>query len=514
MRSGLPVPFLLTAAVLVSGAVLWIPHVQSWGGSPFSRPDADIVFPYQALLLGDGQAQGDTAHHGYFYFLLLSWWYRLAYAFGAISIFRLSELIFVPDVVAAFADLVVAGRLLSIVLGITLALLFLIVAWRITHDRLVTLVVSLMFALGEGLAFHTIVLRTELPALILLVAAFAALLVAARANAGTARLWLFSAGLFASLSYNTKVQVLFSLLALPILAIAFGQPANSARNTESAQSTAARVALVILFVCATPGWLAVFSRIGVMGPLSFVYVPAIVAYCLACIAVYGRYFGVPTRERYAAVLWIYCGFGIGLSLLFLHPHRAVFTIDANPLEHMSIFLLQADIKTPDPNRLGSAAPAIVTAVLGHLWNGWFGGGPLESPYRLSFWLAAGLIAVLIALRQWGSALQCALLTGFASLLNGVNGLRYGAAITGYSIFVDPWIFLAIGLAAAAVRRHSPRRDVHIAVTAVLLVAAILISERNLASGSRNWVQPAANICVQADGYFKPDIAKAFRPLCK
>lgn len=506
--------FLASVAVVVSAAALSIPHMQSWGGPPFSRPDADIVFAYQALLLGDGRAQGNTAHHGYVYFLLLSWWYRLAYAFGAVSIFRLSDLIFVPDVIAVFAELVVVGRMFSILLTIAFAVVFVTVAWRITQDRLVTLVLGFVFALGEGLAFQSIVLRTELLALILLLAAFAALLMAARANADAARFWLFSAGLFASLSYNTKVQMFFSLLALPILAIAFGQPRDSARNSELAPSRSTRVVLAILLVCATPGWLAVSSRIGAMGPLSLFYVPAIIAYCVACIAIYGRCFRIPTRDRYGAVFWIYCGFGIGLSLLFLHPHRGIFTIDANPLEHMSLFLLQSDIKTPDPNRLGSAAPAIVTAVLGHLWSGWFGGGALESPYRLFFWLAGGLTVVLVVLRQWRSALQATLLMGLATLLNGVNSLRYGAAITVYSIFVDPWILLAIGVAAAAVRKQSPRRDLYIAITAVLLVAAILVTQRNIESGSRNWVQPAANICVQANGYFQPGIAEAFRPLCR
>lgn len=505
---------LATLAVVVSAAVLWIPHLQSWGGAPFSRPDADIVFAYQALLLGGGAVQGDTAHHGYVYFLFLSWWYRLAYAFGALPAFRISDLSGVPDVIATFAQLVVVGRVFSVVLGIAFAVVFAFVLWRITRDRLVTLVVGIVFALGEGLAFQTIVLRTELVAMFLLVLAFAALLMAVSANASRAQVWLFLAGLFASLSYNSKVQVLFPLLALPILVSAFGESRNALAEGKSAPATSIRVALMILFLCATPGWIALVRKIGVLGSLSFVYVPAIIGYCLACIALYGRCFGIARRQQYAAVLSIYCGFGVGLALLFLHRHPALFAIDANPIEHMSGFLLQTDISASEPGRLGSAVPAIVTAVLRRIWVDWFGGGALQSPYRLSFWLSAGLTAALVALRLWKSALQVALLIALASFLNGVNSVRYGQAVTSYSIFVDPWIFLAIGVATAAVRSASPRRDVQIAITAFFVLTGVVIAHRNIEAGRRDWAQPAANICVQADGYLARDIAEAFRPLCR
>lgn len=513
MRSG-PASFLAALTVVVSAAALLVPSLQSWGGAPFLRPDADIVFAYQALLLGDGRAQGDTAHHGYIYFLFLSWWYRLAHAFGALAAFRLSDLGAGPDVVSAFADLVVVGRMFSLLLGIAFAVVFALVLWRVTRDRFVTLAVGVVFALGEGLASQTILLRTELLAAFLLATAFAALLMAARANGDAVPWWLFLAGLSASLSYNSKIQVFFSLLALPVLAIAFGEPRDPPRAAGSAPRSSTRVAWVIFLLFATPGWLAVFSRVGAMGSLSLAYVPAVVAYCVACIAIYGRAFGVPVRERYVAVLWIYGGFGIGLSLLFLHRHPAIFVIDANPLEHMSRFLLHAEIKTPAPDRLGSAVPAVVGAVLGRIGAEWFGGGPLGAPYRLPFWLSAALTAALAGLRLWRPALRATLLIGLASFLVGVNGVRYGAATPAYSIFVDPWILLAIAVAAAALRKEILRRHVRAAVTAVFLLAAVAISQRNVAAGARDSAQPAANICAQADGYLAPDIATAFRPLCR
>lgn len=514
MKSRLTASFLASVAAVVSVAVLAVPYLQSWGGSPFSRPDADLIFAYQALLLGDGRAQGDTSHHGFVYFLLLSWWYRLAGGLGAVSIHRLSDLAVASDVVSAFADLVVAGRMLSIVLGIAFAVVFVLILWRITRDRLVTLVIGLVFALGEGLAFQTIVLRTELIAVFLSLAAFAALLMAVQANARSAGWWLLLAGLFASLSYNSKVQILFSLLALPLLAIAFGQPRHPQDRSESTPDMRTRLAWTILFVAATPGWLAVLSKIGAMGSLSLAYVPALIAYGVACVAIYGRYFGISTREQYAAAFRIYCGFGVGLSLVFLHRHPEIFVIDANPLEHMSRFLLQGDIKTPEPARLGSAVPAVMAAVLARTWAEWSGAGLLESPHRLFLWLSAALTAVLAALRLWRPALQATLLIALASFLGGVNGVRYGAATAVYSIFVDPWILLALGVAAAAVREACPRRDLRMAISGVFLVAALVVSQRNIAVGARSWTQPAANICVQADGYFAPDIAKAFRPLCR
>ena len=52
-------------ALAVAALVLVVPFIQAFGGDPFSRPDSDMDFSIQALMLSDGGVQRDIAHHGY-----------------------------------------------------------------------------------------------------------------------------------------------------------------------------------------------------------------------------------------------------------------------------------------------------------------------------------------------------------------------------------------------------------------------------------------------------------------
>ncbi|MBR1190576.1 hypothetical protein JQ558_17120 [Bradyrhizobium sp. AUGA SZCCT0160] len=499
----------------VTIATLVVPYYQRWGGAPFSHPDADIVFSYQALLLADGLPQGDTAHHGYIYYSLLSVVYRLAYLVNAVPIYSLSALRTSPDQLAAFADLVNVGRLLSLVTGLAFSTAFFLTVWRVTHDWFAALLVGLMFAFGQGLSAQTTLLRTELLATFFLWLTFVALHLAGRSSGWNTHLLLGLAGLLASLSYNTKVHAIFTLFAIPALAVVFGRSYLTGVGVAREWSTAKLYRLqAALLVLVAPAWIAFLLAVGKLGPLSYVYVPAIIAYCMLCMIVYGRWFSVDSRQTNIGATFICFGFGVGLSLLFIRPHPALFPIDANPIEHMAAFLVQKDVRTPDPNQLGSAATAIVSAIGKHIVVEWFGGNPLGSPYRLLFWITAGSAVILAIYRRWQVTWQFLLLLSFTSLLVGIDNIRYGAFASVYSIFVDPWILLAFGVALAQLRSVAVSRAAHMAVIAMAVVVAVVTTRQNVVAGMVDRTTPKQEICIQANGYLAKDIASAFEPLCK
>jgi len=505
----------VVGVLVVTIATLVIPYFQHWGGAPFSHPDADIVFSYEALLLGGGAAQGDTAHHGYIYFLLLSAGYRLAYVVNAVPVYSLSALRASSDQISAFADLVTVGRFFSLVTGLGFSIIFFLTVWRITHDWVVGLLVGIMFAFGQGLSAQTIVLRTELLATLFLWLTFAALYLAGRSSGWNTPLLLGLAGLFASLSYNTKVHVIFSLLAIPALTVAFGECYPAGIGAARGWSAAKRHGLcAFLLMLVAPAWMALLSKVGKLGPFSFAYIPAIIAYCTLCMIVYGRCFRVDCRQTYIGAVFVCFGFGAGLLLLFIRPHPAIFAIDANPIEHMALFLTQKDVATPDPNQLGSAASGILLAVGRHILAEWFGGGPFASPYRLLLWTTAGGVIILAVYRRWVPALQILLLLALTSLLVGIDDIRYGVASPVYSIFVDPWILLASGVTLAELRNVVVSRTGRIAVIGIAAVVAVMTIRYNITAGLADWTDSKEQICIQANGYLAKDIAAAFQPLCK
>ena len=148
---------------------------------------------HQGLLLAGGGLQNNIGHHGYAYFLALSWWYDMLHFFGLVPVATLSKLMSLPDRVSTFAQMIVAGRIFSMLMGAVLSAGVVLAVYALTRYAAVALIVSAMFALGVGLGFQTIALRSEMPAVLFAFLAFLALIQARKAS--TFYVWLAVAGL-------------------------------------------------------------------------------------------------------------------------------------------------------------------------------------------------------------------------------------------------------------------------------------------------------------------------------
>jgi len=188
-----------------------------------SSADADFIYVYQALLFNDGLSQAYFDHTGYVYFLILTGWIKALYWLGIVGAERLGELTGRDAFEPLFAELVYAGRWLSIVLVTAFAVCFYYGVRFLTGNRHVAAAAAIVLAFSPGMVAHSLVMRTGLPAMLFVVMAFFMLIGAIRAR-GWREIWLLVAvGFFCMIAMMAKMQVIFLLLALPGLALAFGE---------------------------------------------------------------------------------------------------------------------------------------------------------------------------------------------------------------------------------------------------------------------------------------------------
>lgn len=497
------------ACAVVAAATLVVPYLQNWGGAPFARPDADIPFAYQALLIGDLQHQQEFSHTGYIYFVFLSIWYRVLDMVGVLPVSGFRELMDVPDKLAVYADLVQAGRAFSMLTAALFSIVVFAAILSHTKDYLVATIGGVLFAAGEGNAFQTIVLRTELLASFFAFLSFVALLRVTRETGYRALTWLFLAGLFASLSYNVKIHLAFTLAFLPLLAIAFGREYVESGLSYSALSRAQRIILALVLAPIMLAWLVLLVRVGRLGPLSYIYVPATIVYCAICTIAYKQLYRVGKSDHLYGAIAVAAGFGCGIASLFLFYDRVLFYAAANPLEHMAQFVLQKGVQTTGTG-LAHDSGRLIGAVTNYAYSLVSGADMSANAYRLLI-VVCGLGTILLAgLRRWRAAIQIALLVVLVVAQQSINSLRYTSPV--YSIISDPWMVFAFCLLLHELRSMGGRYW-RAAVLAPAVGVAYFVVDRNVHAASVDWTQPASNICVQANGYLPPNLAIIFEKIC-
>jgi len=231
----------------------------------FSMPywkiaDQDLPLAYNGLLLNDGRAQEYFEHTGYLYHLLLAAWYRLLHWLGFLPVHALSELPPAADVAGvdrAWQQLVEAGRVLSLILGVAFVWAYAALMRRLIGDWRIAVMAAIALAWSGGVAMHIRIMRTELLSAGLVTCALLLVVVAARARAVRRAVYIGLAGLCASLAIITKVQALLPALAIPIIALAFGQtvPAGEREAPGAARPwTVAAVAIAVAVALALPAF--------------------------------------------------------------------------------------------------------------------------------------------------------------------------------------------------------------------------------------------------------------------
>ncbi len=445
--------------------------------------DQDLPLAYNGLLLNDGRAQEYFDHPGYLYHLLLAAWYQLLHWAGLLPVHALSELPPASDVAAfdrAWQQLVEAGRVLSLILGVAFVWSYAALVRRLLGDWRIALMAAIALAYSGGVALHIRIMRTELLSAGLVTCALLLVLVAARAGGIRRIIGIGLAGLCATLAIITKVQALLPALAIPIIALAFGEKSSAETGDGSSRRWAGAiiaVALAIAIAYPASELLAQGLAGGTMyrpigGGLSGMYQWLIALFVAGGMVVYAASYRVSLPDTIAAMAALACGIGLGLLSLDIRFHPQNVIAVANPIEHM---FAAAAVATPtltqEPQVLtGAFASALAKGVAQALAMHSFVFSTSARPTLLLEWFAIAGAVVLWRRGEPRLPFQIALLIVTAWALDAVFSLR--SLQTPYFAYTDPLLILAAALALA----HLP--DLHVRRwaqnTAIVLLAITVV----------------------------------------
>lgn len=489
-----------------------IPYLQNWGGHPFSRADADIPFSYQALVIGDGRVPNDVSHTGYLYFLLQSYWYSAGEFFGLLDVSSVTALMKSSSPLEKYQEVIAAGRNLSLFLGFSFTFIFYFINLAITRNRYITVVFTILFALGEGLSYQTILLRTELLSSFFLFLSLFALIVSSQKDDIRAYAWIAGSALFASLAYITKLQSIFLFAFFPI----FGFLIFDKKKSNLFQRVISRKFLLwaaaVTFLLTAPAWLLIFKKVGYYSQVSYIFLFLMLLYALSVGYFFQRYKGLSLTQILLVAVGVVFGTGLGLSLMFVSFRPEFFIATANPITHMSQFILEEGLRAPKALST-SYISEMAVKLFGHFHNILIGDFDLlANGQRLGLWLGFVGVAVLSFIKQYRSAIIVLFLILLVAWMQTVNAIRYSSPV--YSIFVDPIMYSTLAFLAAELTRLSVGKIARHGVVTLSLLFAAILTERNIEVAQENWTQPFSNVCVQANGYLEPDVAEIFTKFCE
>ena len=456
----------------------------------FSMPywkiaDQDLPLAYNGLLLNDGRAQEYFEHTGYLYHLLLAAWYRLLHWLGFLPVHALSELPPAADVAGvdrAWQQLVEAGRVLSLILGIAFVWAYAALMRRLIGDWRIAVMAAIALAWSGGVAMHIRIMRTELLSAGLVTCALLLVVVAARARAVRRAVYIGLAGLCASLAIITKVQALLPALAIPIIALAFGQtvPAGEREAPGAARPwTVAAVAIAVAVALALPAFVLLAQGMAggtnyrpIGGGMSGIYQWLIALWIAGAMMAYAVAYRVSVTDTVAAMAALVVGIELGLLSLDIRYHVQNVIAVANPIEHM---FASAAVATPtltdEPQMLtGAFALALAKGIAQSLALHSFVFSTSARPTLLLEWLA---VVGAIALWRRGERrvpVQVAVLVVAAWGLDAVFSLR--SLQTPYFAYTDPLLILAAALVLAHLPQLQARRWAQHAAIALLVVTVV------------------------------------------
>jgi len=314
--------------------------------------DMDTFLAYQGLLFNDGLPQEFFDHPAYLSYLSLGAWYWLLHGLGLLPVDALSSLPPATDATAfnhAWQQLIAWGRVLSLLIAAIYVTTFAILVRRLFADWRLAILAATALAYSGGIAMHFRVIRTELLSSALATTALLlALIVAREPKLRHRALFLVASGLCAALAVVDKVQAIFVVLLIPLIALFFGTPADEsdARADVRRGEWASTLMLLILAVATTlPAlaliWIgiesgrAVYHPIG--GGLAGTYQWLIAGFVVLAMIVYAKIWRTSFVETIAALAAIALGVNIGILSLLLSYNLQNIMATANPIEHMFTF---------------------------------------------------------------------------------------------------------------------------------------------------------------------------------
>src|SRR5207253_6047898 len=382
----------------------------------------------------------------------------------------------------AWQQLVEAGRVLSLILGIAFVWTYGALMRRLIGDWRIAVMAAIALAWSGGVAMHIRIMRTELLSAGLITCALLLVLVAARAGAVRRAMYIGLAGLCASLAIITKVQALLPALAIPIIALAFGRtvPAGEREASGAARPwTVAAVAVAVAVALALPAFVLLAQGMAggttyrpIGGGMSGIYQWLIALWIAGAMMAYAVAYRVSVTNTVAAMAALVVGIELGLLSLDIRYHVQNVIAVANPIEHMFASAAVATPALTDAPQMLTGAFALVLAkgVVQSLALHSFVFSTSARPTLLREWFA--IVGAIVLWRRGERRLptQVALLIVTTWALDAVFSLR--SLQTQYFAYTDPLLILAAALVLAHLPQLQARRWAQHAAIALLVVTVV------------------------------------------
>lgn len=298
--------------------------------------DMDFWMVYNGFLLNNGLPQEYFDHPGYLTIILLTGWFKLLHGLGLLSVSSLSAIPPVADSAAfarAWMAATQAGRLLSLGIGIGFVLAFARLLLVLVRDWRIAILATFALAFSGGLQMEIRILRTELIAGGLMALATLILIIAARDNRNAWRPALIgAAALLAALAMLNKIQVIFLIAALPVIALPFGER-GSAWSNDLRSWVIAIAAVICAVLTAMLSAALIHISPATLGPFHLMLAGWL---CFGMIA-FAVLWRVPATETVAAIAAVVIGTALGLMALAIRYHPENVAVVLNPLRQLYTF---------------------------------------------------------------------------------------------------------------------------------------------------------------------------------
>jgi hypothetical protein len=482
------VPFTWSGELLAAIGGMAISFLIAGFWYPYWRmADMDFWIVYNAFLLNVPLPQEYFDHPGYLSILVLSYWLRALHSLGIVQVASLNALPPASDALGfahAWTVATQAGRVLSLLFAMGFVLAFSYLLRALVREWRIAAVGGFLLAFSGGMAMQMRIMRTELLAAGFFMTALLLFLIVATYGQ---RWWrpavIGLASLLITLAFMNKIQIIFLICALPVLALPFGAAPqrgfwDSASRAWPALAVSAAVALIAIYLAKDIVLAGLFNAstatlsLPALRVSAATYWAAIALWLGLGMAAYAAIWRVTALETLSTMLAALAGCMIGLLALYARYQPNDVFIVFHPLEQLFQFA-----QGGDPRLAGGS-------VLQHLgWlSQWVGGVVMRRTFILESsprptifleWFVIAATVIAIRRREWLLVLQVAalMLTDWGiDTLGMARGLKQE-----YFILTDPLAIIAAALLIAELtdlQRHRLTFPLGVA----LVAAHILLSQ--------------------------------------
>ena len=236
--------------LMVMFLVVLFPIVEGINRPYWAHFDMDFKAVVNSLYFLSNREPTFQGHAGFLYYILNGAWIKALSVLGFIQFSDLDQFlrsISVRGFGLTVQEITVPARVLSIVIGLTFIVSFIVGTYLYTKDRLISVAMGLFLATTQGFLGHITKIRLELLSAWFFMIAIFIVLLSPRINEKYRGLVYIALGVVCMLSLMAKSQTIYGIVTIPILMVAVNR-FNLIDGTLTKTTNSLKVSWTILVV--------------------------------------------------------------------------------------------------------------------------------------------------------------------------------------------------------------------------------------------------------------------------